>query len=460
MTRLELIVRGGTVVTHDGASISDVAISDGEIVEASPEITATAREEIDARGLHLFPGVVDVHVHFNEPGRSDWEGWATGSAACAVGGTTTVAEMPLNAHPPTLDGPSFDAKRKAAEANSLVDFALWGGLTPNNLERMEELAGRGVVGFKAFMSSSGIDDFPAADDATLFAGMQRAAALGLPVAVHAENDVLTAALAARCIAAGRTGVHDYLASRPAIAEIEAITRAILFAEETGCALHVVHVSTGRGIAQIAAARARGVDVTAETCPHYLVFDEADLERLGAVAKCAPPLRPRCEVDRLWQALTRGDIQIIASDHSPSPAEMKTGGDFFRIWGGISGCQSLLASLLSAGHVEREIPLASLASVLTDAPASRFRIAAKGRIAQGYDADLVLVGLHESFTLHDDDLHYRHQHSPFSGMMFTAQPKRTILRGQTVALDGKVLGTPRGRLVTLATPVPVPLPAGG
>ena len=197
MTRLDLLVRGGIVVTPDGVSIADVAVSDGEIVEVSPEIAGTAREEIDARGLHVLPGVVDVHVHFNEPGRTDWEGWATGSAACAVGGTTTVAEMPLNAHPPTLDGPSFDAKRAAAEASSLVDFALWGGLTPVNLDRMEELAERGVIGFKAFMSNSGIDDFPAADDATLLAGMQRAAALGLPVAVHAENDAITAALAAQ-----------------------------------------------------------------------------------------------------------------------------------------------------------------------------------------------------------------------------------------------------------------------
>ena len=229
--------------------------------------------------------------------------------------------------------------------------------------------------------------------------------------------------------------RDYLASRPAIAEIEAIARAVLFAEETGCALHVVHVSTGRGVAEIAAARARGVDVTAETCPHYLVFDEDDLERLGAVAKCAPPLRPRCEVDRLWQALSRGDIQIVASDHSPAPRGMKTGDDFFRIWGGISGCQSLLMSLLSAGHIEREIPLTSLASVTADNPASRFRMAAKGRIAPGYDADLVLVDLRQSFTLRADDLQYRHKHSPFTGMTFTSRPRRTILRGQTVAIDG-------------------------
>lgn len=451
MTRFDLLVRGGAVVTSTDVSIMDVAVSAGEIVEVSPEIAGSAREEIEARGLHVLPGAVDVHVHFNEPGRTEWEGWATGSAACAVGGTTTVAEMPLNAHPPTLDGPSFDAKRNAAATRSRVDFALWGGLTPVNLERMEELAERGVVGFKAFVSSSGIDDFPMADDATLFAGMQRAAALGLPVAVHAENDTLTAALAARAIAAGHTGVRDYLASRPAIAEIEAIMRAILFAEETGCALHVVHVSTGRGVGEIAAGRARGLDVTAETCPHYLVFDEDDLERLGAVAKCAPPLRPRCEVERLWHAVERGEIQVIASDHSPAPAGMKSGDDFFRIWGGISGCQSLLTSLLSEGHIEREIPLPSLVSTVADAPASRFRIAGKGRVAAGYDADLVLVDLCERFTLRNDDVQYRHKHSPFVGMTFAARPRRTILRGQTMAIDGVVVGTPRGRLVTPAIP---------
>jgi allantoinase len=460
MTRVDLLLRGGAVVTSDDVSIADIAVSDGEIVEVSPEIMATARDEIDAGGLHVFPGVVDVHVHFNEPGRTEWEGWASGSAACAVGGTTTVAEMPLNAHPPTLDGPSFDAKRQAAEASSRVDFGLWGGLTPVNLERMEELAGRGVIGFKAFMSSSGIDDFPMAGDATLFAGMHRAAALGLPVAVHAENDALTTALAASAIAAGRSGARDRLDLGNCRPRGQVVARAILFAEETGCALHIVHVSTGRGVAEIAAARARGLDVTAETCPHYLVFDEDDLERLGAVAKCAPPLRPRREVDRLWHAVARGEIQIVASDHSPAPAGMKTGDDFFRIWGGISGCQSLLTSLLSEGHIAREIPLPSLVSMMADAPASRFRMAGKGRIAPGYDADLVLVDLRERFTLREHDLQYRHKHSPFVGLTFASRPGRTILRGQTMAIDGEVVGTPRGRLVSPVRPVPVPLPTSG
>jgi allantoinase len=315
-----------------------------------------------------------------------------------------------------------------------------------------------VIGFKAFMSNSGIDDFRAADDVTLLEGMRRAATLGLPVAVHAENDSLTAALAAKAIAEGHTGTRSYLATRPAIAEIEAITRALLFAEETRCAVHVVHVSTGRGIAQIAAARARGVDASAETCPHYLLFDEDDLERLGAIAKCAPPLRPRREVQFLWQALAQGDIHIIASDHSPAPASLKIADDFFRSWGGISGCQSLLISLVSAGHVERGIPLPLLASMLAGCPASRFRIPGKGHIAATYDADLVLVDLGDEFTLESDDLRYRHRHSPFVGMTFAARPRRTILRGETVALDGRVVGTSRGRLLSPVIPEFAPVPA--
>ncbi|HEX5500296.1 MAG TPA: amidohydrolase family protein, partial [Thermomicrobiales bacterium] len=237
----DLIIRAGQVVSDDGVRRCDVGVSDGKIVAVAPEVAGPTRETIDAAGLHLFPGVVDPHVHFNEPGRTEWEGWATGSAALATGGSTVAIDMPLNSSPPTLDGPSFDAKRAAAEASSCVDFALWGGLTPDNRDRLEELAARGVVGFKAFMANSGIDDFHAADDLTLYEGMRTAARLGLPVAVHAESDAITSRLGARAIAAGRTGVRDYLATRPAIAEIEAVGRALLLAEETGCVLHVVHV---------------------------------------------------------------------------------------------------------------------------------------------------------------------------------------------------------------------------
>jgi allantoinase len=453
VNQADLIIRGGIVVTPDAPTVADIAVSAGAITAIEPEIAVAAAAEIDATGLLVMPGAVDIHVHFNEPGRESWEGWVTGSAACAVGGTTTVGEMPLNARPPTLDGAAFDAKRRAAEAGSVVDFALWGGLTPGSLDAMEELAGRGVIGFKAFMANSGIDDFPAADDGTLFLGMQRAAALGLPIAVHAENDAITARLAQQATAAGRTGAADYLASRPAIAEVEAIGRAIALAAETGCVLHVVHVSTGRGIALIAEARARGVDVTAETCPHYLLLREDDLERLGAIAKCAPPLRTEPELTALWDAIARDDVEIVASDHSPAPPEWKGGNDFFRIWGGISGCQSLLGAILSEGHVRRGLPIERVSALLSASPARRFRLPLKGAIAVGYDADLTLVDPRLPGRLTSGDLRYRHRHSPFVGMNFAATVRRTIRRGTTVAINGRVVVRGGGELVT---PHPIPV----
>src|SRR5438105_8805868 len=311
----------------------DVAIDGGKIVAIGPDLGVSARETIDARELLVLPGVVDAHVHFNDPGRADWEGWATGTAAALAGGTTTVVDMPLNAHPPTTDAAGFREKVRAAEAAAVADFALWGGLVPGNVQRLAELAELGVVGFKAFMSPSGIEDFQAADDVTLYDGMAEAARLGLPVGVHAE----TAQLVSRA-PGGRTW-RDWCQSRPVVAELEAIARAVLFAEETGCSLHVVHVSTARGVRLVAEARARGAAVTCETCPHYLLFAEEDLERLGAVGKCAPPLRPRAEVEALRSEL--GAIDLLASDHSPSPASMKQADDFFVVWGGISGVQSLL-----------------------------------------------------------------------------------------------------------------------
>lgn len=446
MRRFDSIVRGGTVVTGDGVTKADVAIRDGVVGDVAPDIAGDAGEEINARGLHVLPGAVDIHVHFNEPGRTSWEGWATGSAACAAGGMTTVAEMPLNAHPPVLDGPSFDAKREAAEDQSLIDFALWGGLTPRNLDHMEDLAERGVIGFKAFMSNSGIDDFPAADAVTLKEGMKRAAALDLPVAVHAEDEAMTAARTARAREAGQTGIQDFLDSRPVAAEVEAIRRALDLAANTGCALHVVHVSSGAGVAEITAAQASGVDVTAETCPHYLLFDERDVERLGGLAKCAPPLRPRNEVEALWRGVERGEIQVIASDHSPAPPDMKMGEDFFAVWGGISGCQTLLTSIISEGHGIRGLPLPLLTSALSQASARRLRLPGKGSIAPGADADLVLFDLDGRTTLETGDLHYRHPQSPFTGMTFAGWPVRTMLRGQTIARDGQPVGEARGRLL--------------
>jgi allantoinase len=446
MSAYDLIVRGGTLVTADGLSEADLAVEDGKIAAVEPSIEGTSTEEVDARGLHVFPGGIDAHLHFNEPGRTHWEGFATGSQSLAAGGITACVEMPLNAYPPTCDAECFDEKLALAEASSLVDFAFYGGLVPGNLEHFEELADRGVAGFKAFMSTVGTLDFQTADDLTLYEGMARAAGLGLPVLVHAENKAITDGLANRAIGTLRLSVRDYLDSRPVVAELEAIGRAIIFAEETGCSLHVVHVSTGKGVALVAAARARGVDVTCETCAHYLVLTDEDAEELGAVAKCAPPLRPRSDLNELWEQAFAGNVEFVTSDHSPAPPEMKVGDDFFRVWGGISGCQSLLNVMLDEGHHERGLPLERVAALTSGNVADRFSLAGKGSLEVGYDADLAFVDLDSSFILQAEDLFYRHKMSPYVGRAFHGKVIRTIVRGTTVFHDGQIVSEPSGRLV--------------
>jgi allantoinase len=448
MSQYDLLIRGGTLVTPDGMSQGDLAIADGRIVALFQEITGTAREEIDARGLHVMAGVIDPHVHFNEPGRTAWEGFASGSRALAAGGATAFFDMPLNASPPTLDAQSFDLKVKAAQAASIVDFALWGGLVPGNLAQLEELAERGVIGFKAFMSNSGIDDFSAADELTLYEGMAIAARLNRLVAVHAEDEQLTSALAQRALAQGRTGIRDFLNSRPIIAELAAIERAILFASETGCALHIVHVSSGRGVSMVAQARANGVDVTCETCPHYLVLTEDDLETLGAIAKCAPPLRTHKEQHELWHHVQSGNIDFIASDHSPAPESMKKDSNFFKIWGGISGCQSLLPLLLTEGYEQRSLPLTQTSALTSQNIARRFNLGEhKGHLALNADADLVLIDLQQHNILRTEDLFYRHKHSPYIGQSLRGKIVRTLVRGITVFHDGQPINHPIGRLLT-------------
>lgn len=446
MSAHDTIIRGGTLVTPDGLLELDIAIEDGKISAIDPDLEGAAPEEVDARGLYILPGAIDAHVHFNEPGRTTWEGFATGTRALAAGGMTTFVEMPLNAYPPTCNAESFDLKLEAARTSSLVDFALFGGLVPGNVGRLEELAERGVAGFKAFMSTTGTLDFRAADDLTLYEGMQKAAKLGLPVLVHAENKTITDLLASRAVSTLKTTMRDYLDSRPAVAELEAIGRAILFAEETGCSLHIVHISTGRGVALVAAARERGVDVTGETCAHYLTLTDEDAEALGAVAKCAPPLRPKGDLEDLWDQIWSGNVEFVTSDHSPCPPEMKSGDDMFRAWGGISGCQSLLNVMLDEGHHERGLPLAEVAALVSGSIAWRFGFPGKGRLEVGADADLALVDLGATHVLREEDLLYRHAISAYIGRAFQGRVVRTVVRGRTVFQDGKVVSKPVGRLV--------------
>ena len=446
MSAYDLIVRGGTLVGAGGLEEADLAVEDGRIVEISRDLEGTSTEEVDARGLHVLPGVIDAHVHFNEPGRTYWEGFATGSLALAAGGATAYVEMPLNAYPPTCDAECLDEKLALAQASSLVDFAFYGGLVPGNLGDMEELAGRGVAGFKAFMSTVGTLDFQTADDLTLYEGMEKAAQLGLPVLVHAENKAITDGLANRAISTLRVAVRDYLDSRPVVAELEAMGRAITFAEETGCSLHIVHVSTGKGVALVAAARARGVDITCETCAHYLALTDEDVEELGAVAKCAPPLRPRSDMEELWEQTFASNVEFVTSDHSPAPPEMKVGDDFFRVWGGISGCQSLLNVILEEGHHARGLLLERVAALTSSNVADRFGFSGKGRLEVGSDADLALVDLGSSFVLQTEDLFYRHKMCPYVGRTFRGRVVRTIVRGTTVFRDGRIVSDPVGNLL--------------
>lgn len=440
----DLIIRGGQVVTPTGVERLDVAVENGVIVDLTGEIAAPTKSEIDATGLHVFPGVIDPHVHFNEPGRADWEGVTTGSRALAAGGGTTYFDMPLNSHPPVLDGETFDAKVAASTGKAFADFALWGGLTPTNLDKLDELAERGVIGFKAFMSNSGIAEFRAADDYTLYRGMKIAAERGLIVAVHAENDSITGGLTAAARARGATGIDDYLASRPAVAEYEAIHRAIAIAGDAKCKLHIVHISTFAGA--WAACAVGGQDVSSETCPHYFMLSERNAQALGAAGKCAPPLRSVKDVEQLRFMLSTEQITFVASDHSPAPASMKTGDDFFAIWGGIAGVQSTLPAVLT---MQPLLPLDTAARLTSTAAAERFALRGKGVTKVGNDADFALVDVGETYRLNREELLDRNKLSPYVGRKFRGRVKRTILRGQTTFADGKIVGEPTGRLLKIS-----------
>ena len=440
----DLVLRGGIVVRPEGLQRADVAIEAGKIQAIGPELPG-ATSEIDARGLHVFPAVIDVHLHFNEPGRTEWEGAATGSRALAAGGGAVFFDMPLNSMPCTVNAREFDRKHAALELSSITDFGLWGGVVPGNVGEMEELAERGVVGFKAFMCDSGLPEFPRADDFTLFEGLTEAARLGLPVSVHAENHELTQGLSRKMTEQGRSGARDFLASRPVVAEVEAIERATRLAGEAGAKLHIVHISSGRGVVAAAEAKARGVDVSIETCAHYLFFTEEDLERLGAIAKCAPPLRDAWQQCELWKTLVDGTIDIVASDHSPAPPEMKTG-PIMQAWGGIAGVQSTLAVLLDQGHFRRGLPLERVAKLIAATPAQRFRIAHKGRLAPENDADVTLVDLGASHKLGARDLQQRHKISPYIGSTFRGGVRKTLRRGETIFMDGVITARAPGALV--------------
>ena len=441
----DLVFRGGEVVTGANVTRVDVAVEGEHIAAVGADLPGGA-VEFDARGLTILPGLIDVHVHFNEPGRTDWEGGRSGSSALAAGGGTMFIDMPLNSSPCTVTGEAFDAKRSALEAASITDFGIWGGIVPGNAGSLAELAERGVMGFKAFMCNSGLAEFPRSDDATLYAGMREAARLGLPVAVHAESEEITKGITDRLLQAGQTDVRAFLASRPVAAEVDAIERAGRMARETGCKLHVVHISSGRGVAAALEARAAGADISIETCPHYLFFTSDDMLRIGAGAKCAPPLRSEQEREALWKALVRGDVDIIGSDHSPCSPELKDRSSFFDVWGGIAGVQSTLPVLLESLGSSRGLTLERMTQLTAANPAGRFRIANKSTIAAGGQADLTLVDINASAELRPEQLLQRHPASPYVGKTIRGVVRATYRRGECICSDGRIAAETPGRFV--------------
>ncbi|AJY75589.1 allantoinase AllB [Paenibacillus beijingensis] len=453
--RFDTIIRGGLVVLEgrDEPVKLDIGIKDGKIAELAPRLEGESASELNAEGKIVLPGGIDMHVHFNEPGMSHWEGFPTGSASLAAGGFTAYADMPLNGLPPTVDIPALNMKAELAAGRSAVDYAFWGGLVPGKLDQLEALAEAGVIAFKAFMSSPGGEGegrFTEVDELTLYRGMERIASFGGILALHAENDALTSLLAQEAIAAGRTGALDYAASRPPVAELEAVNRALFYAQQTGCKLHFVHISTPEAIDLIDSAKKSGMDVTNETCPHYLILTEKDMERLGPVAKCAPPLRDSDRVEAMWERLAAGKIDMVTSDHSPCTTELKdpTGKTFFDSWGGISGAQSSLELLFHEGVNRRKLPVGLLARVFSEGPARRFGLyPAKGAIAKGFDADLAIIDPNESYMLTAERLLYRNRHSPYTGMEFSCRVSATLCRGQLVytAEDGIVKAAGGARL---------------
>ncbi len=440
----DLFIKNAQVVLEDAVFHGGVVIAEGKIAAiVSDGLQVSAPQVIDAGGKHLLPGVIDAHVHFNQPGRDHWEGYLTGSMAAAAGGVTTVLEMPLNATPPTIDEENLVRKQASVVNDSVVDYGLFGGLVDDNLAELEALHAGGGIGFKAFMSNSGVD-FARINDDLLFAGLEKIGQLGNVLAVHAENEFVTGYLSGKMQAAGRTDRASWYEARPPEQEVEAIRRACYWADVTNGALHVVHVSVPEGLREIDRANAAGVKVTSETCPHFLFFDHQDYERLGPVAKCAPPIRSRAVVEELWECVFAGLVDVIASDHSPCTWDEKAPGleNIWKAWGGISGIQTMLPAMLSEGVNKRGLALTQLMQMLAANPARIYGLyPQKGAILVGADADLVLVDLAQEWELAADHLFYKNKHSPYVGYSFKGSVERTWVRGQTVYASGQITARP-------------------
>ena len=434
----------GLIVTEVDTFPGGLLIDSGKIAAVLPgSPPANARRVVDLKGKTVLPGIVDGHVHLNEPGRTDWEGYASGTRAAAAGGITTILDMPLNSVPYTTNRQALLEKKAAVADKAVVDYGFWGGLVDNNLADLEGLDQEGVIGFKAFMSESGVD-YKYIQDDVLYAGLQWMKASGNVLGVHAINEALSRYQMTKLKESGRKDRHAWCEAFSPEGELEAILRAIYWARVSGGRLHVVHVSIASGLRAIDEARRQGVKVTGETCPHYLFLDQEDFVRIGPAAKCAPPIRSRDEVERLWECVLDGSVEMIASDHSPCTwAEKEKGLDnIWQAWGGISGLQTMLPVMLSEGYHKRGLALTSLVRLMAGNPARLFGIyPQKGTISPGADADLAVIDLDQNWRLEANDLFYRNPFSAFVGATFRGKVVETIVRGETVFKDGKIIALP-------------------
>ena len=428
-----------------------------------------AAERYDAADLVVSPGIVDTHVHINEPGRTDWEGFDTATRAAAAGGATTVVDMPLNSVPATTTAAALEAKRTAARGQCHVDVAFWGGVVPGNAGFLDELVEAGVRGFKCFLVPSGVDEFPAVDERALREALPIVSRRRVPLLVHAEAPALIRDAGAKGL---QPGVYaTYLATRPPEAEVEAIRSIVRLAREFGVHAHIVHVASAEAADEVARAKADGIAITAETCPHYLTFAAEDVPDGATEFKCAPPVREARHREALWTALTNGTLDLVATDHSPAPPALKCPGDFMKAWGGIASLELSLATVWTSSREEvsrlksqvseslkgessgslqpsnLRLDLCSVTRWMSEASA---RLAGlhdrKGRIAPGYDADLVVWDPDAGWTVDSSRLQQRHKLTPYAGRRLTGRVHTTFLRGTPVWRDGRLIAAGSGRLL--------------
>jgi allantoinase len=446
----DLIIKGGNVVFHDGVRKVDIGIKNEKIACIADQIIDDAKEVISADGQYVMPGMIDTHVHISEPGRTEWEGFETGSKALAAGGTTSYVEMPLNALPATINKEALDLKLEAAINQNYVDYAFYGGLVPENLDKLQELADAGVLAFKCFLSDITSDipgDFTNVDDYTLYKGMQKLAELDQLLCIHAENPSVTSKLAVEFAREGKNSGVEYAESRPIFTEVEAVQRAILFAKETGCKLHLVHISTSEAIQTIMKARAEGVDVTVESCPHYFAMTAEQVDEIGPRAKCQPPIRKAKDQAKLWDELLNGNIDWLTSDHSPCTEDLKQG-NLWEAWGGISGAQNNVDLMFDLAVKQRGLAVEKFVDLIATNPAKRFNLPHKGEIAVSKDADIILVNPNQSYVVKREDLYYKNKHSAYEGRKIDCRVTKTIVRGHVVFdLDKGIVGNPIGKLMS-------------